>query len=421
MITNQDGRKFVKAVRKRLIVALAFIVVCCMAVVAAAASVYTVDVTADGDTKTVKTSARNTDVIIEQAGVSVGDDDAVDLTNFRAGADSKDGNEIKVHRSQTVEIYDDEELVATITVAGTVQDALDKAGIKLGEKDTVSPSADTILTEDQEVEITRSESVKVIADGKTEYVPFTSGTVADVLDRQGISLGKDDEVSPSLDTELSIGDTVVVERVTYKIRVTTETLEYDTVTRSDSTVPSGTTKILQTGENGARTVAYKDKIVDGEVAESEELKEQVLKEPVDQVIAKGTKVAVTATNTISQMSLPSKYTLKDGVPTNALKTITGPATAYSASSGAKCATGVTAQTGYVAVDPKEIPYGSELYIVSADGKQVYGYAIAADTGGFTKTTNVVVDLYMNTNAQCCQWGRRNVVIYVLSWGTGKVK
>ncbi len=421
MITNQDGRKFVKAVRKRLIVALAFIVVCCMAVVAAAASVYTVDVTADGDTKTVKTSARNTDVIIEQAGVSVGDDDAVDLTNFRAGADSKDGNEIKVHRSQTVEIYDDEELVATITVAGTVQDALDKAGIKLGEKDTVSPSADTILTEDQEVEITRSESVKVIADGKTEYVPFTSGTVADVLDRQGISLGKNDEVSPSLDTELSIGDTVVVERVTYKIRVTTETLEYDTVTKSDSTVPSGTTKILQTGENGARTVAYKDKIVDGEVAESEELKEQVLKEPVDQVIAKGTKVAVTATNTISQMSLPSKYTLKDGVPTNALKTITGPATAYSASSGAKCATGVTAQTGYVAVDPKEIPYGSELYIVSADGKQVYGYAIAADTGGFTKTTNVVVDLYMNTNAQCCQWGRRNVVIYVLSWGTGKVK
>ncbi len=421
MITNQDGRKFVKAVRKRLIVALAFIVVCCMAVVAAAASVYTVDVTADGDTKTVKTSARNTDVIIEQAGVSVGDDDAVDLTNFRAGADSKDGNEIKVHRSQTVEIYDDEELVATITVAGTVQDALDKAGIKLGEKDTVSPSADTVLTEDQEVEITRSESVKVIADGKIEYVPFTSGTVADVLDRQGISLGKNDEVSPSLDTELSIGDTVVVERVTYKIRVTTETLEYDTVTRSDSTVPSGTTKILQTGENGARTVAYKDKIVDGEVAESEELKEQVLKEPVDQVIAKGTKVAVTATNTISQMSLPSKYTLKDGVPTNALKTITGPATAYSASSGAKCATGVTAQTGYVAVDPKEIPYGSELYIVSADGKQVYGYAIAADTGGFTKTTNVVVDLYMNTNAQCCQWGRRNVVIYVLSWGTGKVK
>ncbi len=421
MITNQDGRKFVKAVRKRLIVALALIAVCCMAVVAAAASVYTVDVTADGDTKTVKTSARNTDVIIEQAGVSVGDDDVVDLTNFRAGTDSKDGNEIKVHRSQTVEIYDDEELVATVTVAGTVQDALDKAGIKLGEKDTVSPSADTVLTEDQEVYITRSESVKVIADGKTEYVPFTTGTVADVLDRQGISLGKNDEVSPSLDTELSIGDTVVVERVTYKIRVTTETLEYDTVTKSDSTVPSGTTKILQTGENGARTVAYKDKIVDGEVAESEELKEQVLKEPVDQVIAKGTKVAVTATNTISQMSLPSKYTLKDGVPTNALKTITGPATAYSASSGAKCATGVTAQTGYVAVDPKEIPYGSELYIVSADGKQVYGYAIAADTGGFTKTTNVVVDLYMNTNAQCCQWGRRNVVIYVLSWGTGKVK
>ncbi|HPZ00803.1 MAG TPA: 3D domain-containing protein, partial [Clostridiales bacterium] len=109
--------------------------------------------------------------------------------------------------------------------------------------------------------------------------------------------------------------------------------------------------------------------------------------------------------------------LQDGIPTNALKVIKGSSTAYTAPSGAKCSTGVTARSGYVAVDPKKIPYGSELYIVSADGKKVYGYAIAADTGGFVHNSNTVVDLYMNSNAQCTQWGRRNVVIYVLSWGT----
>ena len=37
--------------------------------------------------------------------------------------------------------------------------------------------------------------------------------------------------------------------------------------------------------------------------------------------------------------------------------------------------------GNVAVDPRIIPYGSKLFIMSADGKYVYGYGIACDTGG----------------------------------------
>ena len=34
----------------------------------------------------------------------------------------------------------------------------------------------------------------------------------------------------------------------------------------------------------------------------------------------------------------------------------------------------------MAVDPDVIPYGTKLYITSTDGKFVYGYAVATDTG-----------------------------------------
>ena len=44
---------------------------------------------------------------------------------------------------------------------------------------------------------------------------------------------------------------------------------------------------------------------------------------------------------------------------------------------------------------------------------VYGYGIAADTGGFVKKGKFTVDLFMNTTAQCRQWGARDVIIYVL--------
>ena len=66
----------------------------------------------------------------------------------------------------------------------------------------------------------------------------------------------------------------------------------------------------------------------------------------------------------------------------------------------------------IAVNPKQIPYGTEMWIVSDDGV-VYGYCIAADTGGFVNKGKFTVDLYMNSTSQCRQWGARNVTIYIL--------
>ena len=53
-------------------------------------------------------------------------------------------------------------------------------------------------------------------------------------------------------------------------------------------------------------------------------------------------------------------------------------------------------------------------IVSADGKYVYGYCVAADTGGFVKMGNTDVDLYMDNEDMCYDWGNRNIKIYVLN-------
>ena len=57
-----------------------------------------------------------------------------------------------------------------------------------------------------------------------------------------------------------------------------------------------------------------------------------------------------------------------------------------------------------------------MWIVSNDGKFVYGYSFAEDTGGFTKWTGnraTLCDLYMNTYSECSRFGRRGVTIYVL--------
>ena len=54
-----------------------------------------------------------------------------------------------------------------------------------------------------------------------------------------------------------------------------------------------------------------------------------------------------------------------------------------------------------------------MYIRCKDGSYIYGYAVAQDTGGFTKTTNRIVDLYFNTKSECIRFGLRDVDIYIL--------
>ena len=151
----------------------------------------------------------------------------------------------------------------------------------------------------------------------------------------------------------------------------------------------------------------------------ENLREKVIKKPVNEVKKVGTKKREALSDfknngeAISELNVPSDVKLnKNGVPVDYKYCISGKATAYTGDP--ETSTGRTPMPGHIAVDPKEIPYGTELYVVSADGTYVYGYCIAADTGGFVEMGNTDIDLYMHNKDMCREWGNRNVKIYVLN-------
>ena len=75
------------------------------------------------------------------------------------------------------------------------------------------------------------------------------------------------------------------------------------------------------------------------------------------------------------------------------------------------ATGTTVRTGTVAVDPKVVPYGTRMFIVTNDGSYVYGISTAEDCGGAIKQNRL--DLYFGTDAECWQFGVRNCTVYFL--------
>ncbi len=218
-------------------------------------------------------------------------------------------------------------------------------------------------------------------------------------------------------THMPLEMTVTYETVTETVKHGYETVYSDKLYKGESK----TTK----GQHGEKKVVYAVTVVNGvetaRVVESEE----ITKEPKAQVITKGTKKkagAMTSADVKSISTLKPDQPIaldKNGIPVNYTKVISGKATAYCnhCDSNSTAYFGKnTARPGYIAVNPKQIPYGTKLYIVSANGKTVYGYAIAADTGGFANSNRNIADLRFHFDDGChcgSEWGRRQVNIYVL--------
>jgi 3D (Asp-Asp-Asp) domain-containing protein len=272
-----------------------------------------------------------------------------------------------------------------------------------------------------EIDVYGVYSITITADGETAAYTVSAGTVIDAVKAAGLQIDDDDFTQPDGNSVPENGMAIQLFRVTTAERTEIEEIDYEVIETIDDELYSDERYVLKEGVKGTKSVIYRDSYVDGVYVGYEAVSEQVITEPSAEEVQVGaierpvqkypTKVPVGAP--ISELQVPSDVKIgTDGVLLNYKKVINAKATAYCLP-GLTTSTGVPAQNGYIAVDPREIPYGTEMYIVSADGKYVYGYCIAADTGGFIYDVDWTVDLHMNTVEQCKDWGRRDIIIYYL--------
>ena len=260
-----------------------------------------------------------------------------------------------------------------------------------------------------EITITRSFPITITADGHTYTLYRTGGTVQDVLTDLEIDYDSNDLLSPSPEKTLEENDAIVLQRVDYQTRTEEVTIPYETETRTSPLLRNGRTITLQSGSEGSKVLTYTQRTVDGVVEEEKLDGEAVTKSPVTQKLLVGSSDAV-----VSPLDF-GVATDENGIPLNYSYVLTDQrATGYNMRrSNVRGASGMKLSAGYVAVRSDEIPYGTRLYITSADGSFVYGYAIAADTGTGLMQGLIDVDLYYDTYTESCLNGVQYVNIYVL--------
>lgn len=322
----------------------------------------------------------------------------------------------------TVEIFDGKNKFVFNTFTRDTSSVMSGLALATPNYNIISTSVNGSKTK---FEIAYSYPVYVTCGDKTVEIEFNSGTVADALKLAGYTADNYDFVQPSLDTEISSTAYIDYTDIGYVDGSYTEAIPYTTKTVYSANTDKGVTS-LSGGQNGVIQVNYTDKLVNGVVTERTVTSSAVLAAPVEAVKTVGTKVAVAekkqpATSVKTSADVKSISTLApageieldaNGNPVNYKSKMTVRATAYTYT-GNNCSTGVAPQPGYIAVNPKVIPYGTKMYIKSPDGSIIYGYAVAADTGGFIKKHPTGVDLFMTTVSACTSFGVRNMEIYIL--------
>lgn len=260
--------------------------------------------------------------------------------------------------------------------------------------------------------------VQINVDGKNLGIRC-SGTVSDALDAAGVTVYDDDLINIGFSEPLNNSTNIVVNRVDIVEEVDVKVIEYATKYREDDSYLIGYTETVVDGEEGEIETTKRLVYVDGELVSTAVIDKDVT-DPVDEVIVVGTKEEEPEPEPEPVYEAPAAAYTSDvaldanGAPISYSQVLTGSSCAYTASPGALTSTGRAAAVGIVAVNPDIIPYGTELYITSADGSKVYGYAIAGDTGGAVMRGSIIVDLFMNTESDCYDWGRRDVNVYFLN-------
>lgn len=287
------------------------------------------------------------------------------------------------------------------TRAATIGDLLLERNVVRTPEDILDADPAAPLEEGATIHFQAAVPVTLIVDDVPQTIRTSSATAAALLTERGVVYDQHDRLEPSGDTLLGAGSSVRLTHLSTWTETVRQPIAPPVHNVASLHVVLGKTQILNPGVAGIKELSYiVTRAADRSAAPRRALiGARVLRKPRTRIVAHG----------IGAYGL-SRFVARgfDATVRVANTVLTMVATAYTAACGG-CSgytkLGKPAGYGIVAVDPRVIPLGSQLYIPG------YGRAIAGDTGGAIRGNRI--DLGFDSTSDAFQFGTRPIVVYVL--------
>jgi uncharacterized protein YabE (DUF348 family) len=245
-----------------------------------------VDLTVDGEGSTSRTFGSTVADVLASEGIEVerGDEvsPALDTPLSR-------GMDITVSTSKDLTLSLDGIESEETTTAHTVGQALADMGID-ARGASVSMGLDAALTDEAAtaLSVVTPKTVTVRADGETIPVEATAASVGEVLEHAGVEVSDTDFVTAPLGAPVVSGQNIDVMRTETTTEEVEETIKKKVEKKKTDSLVEGETKVEKKGKDGKRTVVYEVGTLDGEELTRVEKFEEILEEPVTEVVLVGT-------------------------------------------------------------------------------------------------------------------------------------
>ena len=312
-----------------------------------------------------------------------------------------------VFAKNTYVITDGDQVMVHTTYETNPEMVLDEAGLQLSDVDVFETGTRDGVSE---ITVRRGMTVTVMSGVETMEVISYGETVEAMLGRMGIPVLENSIVSVPMSEQTYDGMEILIQTTLTSTDSYTAVIPFETEYQETGLLDEGVEVVLTAGVDGQKLCTAEVTYIDGEETSRELLTEEVTTEPVTQVVAIGTgkgggskKPIIGDGVIITGSGDVLTYTRRD----------TFKATAYCRTDigGEYTSTGTRTRVGAIAVDPRVIPYGTRMFILTQDGSYIYGVATAEDCGGDIKGHRL--DLFYETDAECRRFGVRNCDVYFL--------
>lgn len=245
-----------------------------------------VQLTVDGEPRTLHTFADDVEEVLAQQGVTVGEHD---LVVPGAQAELHDGEQVEVRYGRPVTLTLDGHRRQVWTTAATVEEALREIGVRAEGAHLSASRGSTIGRHGLDLDVRTERTVTLLVDGRERTLRTNAATVREVIAQSGVILRNQDTTSVDPESFPREGQTVSVLRISGTEEVRDEPVRFRTEKRKDAGLFQGTESVDTTGRVGVRRVTYAFRTVNGVRQKARIVRSEIVREPVTQVVRIGTR------------------------------------------------------------------------------------------------------------------------------------